>query len=134
MVAFVHTLSLSQHERKVSWYWEEDGNAGKSFLADWLEIHRDAFVVTGGKFADIAYAFNYQNYVVFDFARDQEERFPYKLLEDFKNRRVFSTKYQSVMKRAISCKLLVFANFAPDRSKLSDDRWDVHHLNFNPLG
>ncbi len=71
--------------------------------------------------------------MVFDFARDQEERFPYKLLEDFKNRRIFSTKYQSVMKRAISCKLIVFANFEPDKSKLSVDRWDVHHLNFNPL-
>ncbi len=115
------------------WVWEDEGNAGKSFLADWLEIKRNAFVVTGGKFADIAYAFNYQEVVVFDFARDQEDRFPYKLLEDFKNRRVFSTKYQSVMKRAISCRLIVFANFAPDKTKLSQDRWDVVHLNLNPL-
>lgn len=57
---------------------------GKSYLADWMEVWRNAFVVTGGKFADIAYAFQFQEYVVFDFARDQQDRFPYKLLEDFK--------------------------------------------------
>lgn len=86
MITLRYILSRRQPEREVLWYWEEAGNAGKSFLADWLEIHRDAFVVTGGKFADIAYAFNYQEVIVFDFARDQEERFPYKLLEDFKVR------------------------------------------------
>lgn len=57
---------------------------GKTFLADWLEIWRQAFVVTGGKFNDIAYAFALEEYVVFDFSRAQEDKFPYKLLEDFK--------------------------------------------------
>ncbi len=118
----------------MTWYWEATGSAGKSVLADWLEINRNAFVVTGGKFADIAYAFQWQEWVVFDFPRDAEERFPYTLLEDYKNKRVFSTKYQSVMKRALSCTLVVFTNWAPDLSKLSPDRWDVIHLNLNPLG
>lgn len=112
----------------VSWYWCGRGNSGKSFLADWLEVWRDAFVVTGGKFADIAYAYDLEEYVVFDFARDQQERFPYKLVEDFKNRRIFSTKYESRLKRAARCKLIVFSNFAPDKSKLSADRWDVHDV------
>lgn len=129
----IHALCCSQPERQVTWYWEPVGNAGKSFLADWLEIKRDAFVVTGGKFADIAYAFNYQEYIVFDFARDQQDRFPYQLLEDFKNRRIFSTKYASMMKRAVSCKLIVFANFEPERAKLSQDRWDIHRLNLDPF-
>ncbi len=129
----LHTLTLRQPERKVTWYWEEGGNTGKSFLADWLEVFRSAFIVTGGKFNDIAYAFDYQKYVVFDFARAQEERFPYKLLEDFSNKRIFSTKYRPIMKRTSCCRLIVFANFAPDRSKLSRDRWDVHHLDLNPM-
>lgn len=106
---------------------------GKSFLTDWLEINCEAFVVTGGKFSDIAFAFKYQEVVVFDFARDQQERFPYQLLEDFKNRRVFSSKYESIQKRALSCRLVVFTNFPPDKTKLSMDRWDIVHLNLNPL-
>ncbi len=123
----------AQCDRKITWYWDEDGNTGKSWLTDWLAIKRGAFIVTGGKFCDIAYAFNYQEVVVFDYARDQEDRFPYKLLEDFKNLRVFSSKYESIMKRAVSCHLIVFANFGPDRSKLSRDRWDVNKLNLQPL-
>lgn len=101
---------------------------GKTFLTDWLEVWRNAFVVTGGKYADITYRFNLEEYVVFDYARDMSDKFPYKLLEDFKNRRVESHKYVPVVKRAKACRLIVFTNFEPDKSKLSADRWDVHRL------
>lgn len=124
----MNTLFRRQPDRKVTWYWDAEGKLGKSFLADWLEVWRDAYVVTGGKYSDIAYRFHHQNYVVFDYARDMADKFPYKLLEDFKNRRVFSSKYTSVMKRARECHLIVFTNFEPDKSKLSADRWDVHRL------
>lgn len=90
-------------------------------------------MITGGKYSDIAYAFNLEEYVIFDFSRQQADRFPYKLVEDFKNRRVFSTKYESRMKRALRCKLIVFTNWAPDKSMLSADRWNVHHIDLNPL-
>jgi len=118
----------NQPGRKVTWYYDEQGSQGKTFLADWLEVWRGAFVVTGGKYTDIAYRFNLEEYVVFDYARDMSDKFPYKLLEDFKNRRVESHKYVPLVKRAAHCRLIVFTNFAPDKSKLSQDRWDVHRL------
>jgi len=49
-----------------------------------MAVWRGAFVATGGKFSDIAFAFKCQDYVVFDYSRAQEDKFPYKLLEDFK--------------------------------------------------
>lgn len=113
--------------------YDEGGNIGKSFLADWFEVWRGAYIVTGGKYGDISYAFDCQEYIVFDFSRAQEDKFPYRLVEEYKNLRVFSTKYESRMKRATSCKLLVFTNFAPDRSKLSRDRWNVLHVDLNPI-
>ena len=109
--------------------WEATGKVGKSFLADWIEVWRDAFVVTRGKHSDIAYAFDFQEYVVFGYSRSTQDKFPYSLLEDFKNRRVFSTKYESTSKRALACKLIVFTNWAPDESMLSRDRWDIVDLN-----
>lgn len=124
----IHTPLSSQPNRKVTWYYAETGAEGKTFLADWLEVWREAYVITGGKYADIAYNFDLQEYVVFDYARDMADKFPYKLLEDFKNRRVHSTKYVPVVKRAKKCHLIVFTNFAPDKTKLSADRWDVHRL------
>lgn len=119
--------------RKVIWVWEAHGRIGKSFLADWLVVWRNAFLVTGGKFADISYCYDYQEYVVFDFSRAQEDKFPYRLLEEYKNLRVFCTKWQSHYKEALACHLIVFANFPPDRTKLSVDRWDVHHVDLNPI-
>lgn len=85
-------------------------------------------MVTGGRNADIAYAYNYQEWIVFDFARDQADRFPYAILECFKNGRIFSTKYESVIKYVDKTRVIVFTNFAPDKSKLSADRWDIHKL------
>ena len=128
-ICSIQTLGRSQNDRTVTWVWESAGNVGKSFLADWIEMWRDAYVVTGGKYADISYAFQYQEYVVFDYSRAQEDKFPYKLVEDFKNRRVFSNKYESVSKKALANKLIIFTNWAPDRSKLSRDRWDIMDLN-----
>lgn len=133
LVCLRYILFRSQPDRKVTWVWDEGGNIGKSFLANWLEIWRGAFVVSGGKFADIAYAYAFEDYVVFDFSRSQEDKFPYKLLEDFKNKRVFSPKYESCSKRALVCKLVVFANWAPIRKELSPDRWDVLHVDLNPV-
>lgn len=110
------------------WYVDEQGNSGKSWLAKWLEVRLNAFIITGGRYQDVAYLYNYEELVVFDFARDQEERFPYKLIEDFKNGRVLSMKYEPVKKMFPSAKVIVFTNWQPDRTKLSPDRWDVQDM------
>lgn len=117
-----------QDERKILWCWEETGCVGKTWLANYLEAKFGAYVVVGGKWQDIACAYNGEEFVVFDLARCMAEMVPYGLMESFKNGRVFSPKYQSGFKGTSDCKLIVFANFEPDRSKLSADRWDVHHI------
>lgn len=91
-------------------------------------IKDNAFLVTGGKYHDIAYLYAYEKIVVFDYARDQQERFPYKLLEDFKNGHILSTKYEPERKLFPPAKVIVFTNFAPLLDKLSHDRWDIHDL------
>lgn len=107
---------------------DETGNSGKSWLANWLAVHRKAFVVTIGAHKEIAYLYDYQRYVVFDLARDQEERVPYKLLEDFKNGRITSTKYEPELKLFRPAKVVVFSNFQPDQTKLSPDRWQIVNI------
>ena len=114
-----------QNDRKVYWVYDAHGGWGKSWLASWLEINKNAFVVTNGKTADIAHAFDYQEYVVFDFARTREEYVNYEVIEAFKNGRLFSPKYDSQVKRFKPCKVVIFANWLPDRSALSADRWDI---------
>ena len=120
----------NQPERKLTWVWEEEGGTGKSTLARYLAVKRDAFLITGGKHIDILYAFSkdVKEYVVLDLSRSQAERVPYAVLETLLNGFASSGKYESTTLTFKKCKILVLANFLPEKSELSNDRWDIHHI------
>ena len=115
----------AQDNRKVTWVVDPDGNKGKSWLANYLVAQGHTFLVEGGARKDIAYAYGDEPNVVFDFTRQQEERINYGCIESFKNGRIFSAKYESGLKIFPPAKVLCLSNFEPDRSKLSEDRWDI---------
>jgi len=127
-------LSGEPSERQVHWYYEEVGNVGKSYFANNYRSDngRFGYVVTGGRHTDIFYAYNYEPVVFFDWARDSEDSFPYKVVEAFKNGYFLNTKYESSPVRFKVPHVVVFANFKPDVNKLSRDRWDIY--NINPFG
>lgn len=123
-------LSDPVHPRQVLWYYDEVGNTGKSWMASYLSSTDGAFIVTNGKLADIAHAYNYEKTVIIDLSRTQADKIDhiYSLMEAFKNGRIFSPKYESTSKTFNPCHVVVFANFIPDHSKLSQDRWLVKTL------
>jgi len=128
-------LQLPIVQRKARWYYEETGGAGKSYFASHYR-HGDGqrgYVVDSGKHADICHAYAYEPVVFFDWPRSNEDLFPYSMIEKFHNGRLFSPKYESHSKVFSPPHTIIFANFKPDRSKLSEDRWDVHVINNNPL-
>lgn len=116
---------FKQTDRTVRWIYDQHGGMGKSQLANYLASKHGAFVCESAKMRDIAHAYDDQRIVVFDLARCQEEYTPYRAIESFKNGRIFSGKYNSVAKTFAPCAVIVLANFAPDESKLSADRWDI---------
>lgn len=117
-----------QSSRSVTWIVDVEGGSGKSVLAEYLSATKNAFVVTNGKQADIAYAYNNEPIVVFDWPRDVVDRVPYGLVEMFKNGRIFVGKYESRTRIFKRPKVLVLTNFHPEIGKLSADRWDIHEL------
>jgi len=123
-------LSAPVHPRQVLWYVDETGNQGKSWMASYLSATAGAFVITNGKIADIAHAYNNETTVIIDLSRTQVDKIDhiYALMEAFKNGRIFSPKYESVVKTFSPCHVVVFSNFIPDHSKLSQDRWLVKTL------
>jgi len=118
----------AQDDRKVLWVMDSIGGKGKSFLAKWLCVMHDAFYIEGGKKADISYAYDLQETVVFDLSRQTEEFVNYSTIESFKNGVIFSPKYESKTKFFKPARVIVFSNWAPDRKQLSADRWDVIDL------
>ncbi len=119
---------LTQNDREVLWITDTEGNAGKSFLAKYLVGTHNAFYVRNGKSSDISYSYNYQELVVFDFTRSQEERINYSIIEAFKDGMLFSPKYESTTKIFEPAKVVVFANFPPNEAELSADRWNIKVL------
>ena len=120
--AIINQLNC-QDDRQVIWIYDSEGNSGKSFLATYLLREGKSFVVEGGSTRDLVFAYKDQPNVIFDFCRSQKEFVNYHAIEGFKNGRMFSSKYESNLRIFPSCKVLAFANFLPDWTKLSRDRW-----------
>ncbi len=113
--------------RRIHWYVDELGNTGKSFLAKFLGLG-GAFVCSNAKTADLCYAYQGEPVVLFDLERSCEESFNYQVLERLKNGTVFSSKYESGTRYFRTPHLFVFANWYPEKSKLSLDRWDINKI------
>lgn len=122
------------NNRIVHWVYDAIGGRGKTELCKYLVSNYNAHMFFAGKHADMAYMYPMdppRKVVCLDLTRDVEERVPYSFMENIKNGMIQSTKYDSHMKCFPSPHLFVFANFLPDTSKLSYDRWRIINLNEN---
>lgn len=124
-------VSCPPDDRKVHWFFDEKGGQGKSFMTKILLRNYDGFLACGKK-VDTLYAYkdNLSQVCIFDLTRSQEGEYcPYSTMETLKDGDYLSTKYQSIqVLRDHGTRIIVFANFRPDKTKMSDDRWDVHVL------
>lgn len=118
-----------QNDRQVLWVTDINGGKGKTFLSKYMISKFKAQRFTNGRTRDIAFAYQLDNeYVIFDFSRSNEERINYQIIEDIKNGILFSSKYESKSLMFNPPKIVIMANFHPDSSKLSHDRWVVKTL------
>lgn len=118
----------TQNDRQITWVNDPIGNTGKTFLSKHLIASQGAIRFTNGRTNDIAYAYKNNPIVVFDFARTCEERINYQIIEDLKNGMIFSSKYESQCKIFTPPKIVIMANFAPNTTAMSADRWDIINL------
>lgn len=124
----VDYLDAAVEEREILWIFDDIGKHGKSFMSKWMVDAKGAFYCSGGKGVDLLYAYGGEPLVVFDYARDSKEYVNYGVMEQLKNGILFSAKYESGMKRFNIPKLIVMANFLPDRTKFSRDRYKVYDI------
>lgn len=115
-------LSLIPHSREIIWYYDEVGNKGKSFMSTYLARNVGALVISNGKTSDIAHVYDNHPIVVWDLSRSNEDKVNYGPMEDIKNGRIFSPKYESTVKYFPIPHVVVFANFKCPPGKFSIDR------------
>lgn len=117
--------------RTIQFIVDHSGNNGKTWFAHWYaQNHSDCQVMCPGKRADMAYILRTDiRVLILDAPRSKQGEFiQYDFLEDVKNGYVFSSKYESSIKRFRAVHLVVLMNEAPDLTKLSSDRFDITYL------
>ena len=122
-------LNQEASDRKIYWVWEPVGGSGKtSFLKHFCIKHKDALVV-GGKANDAKYMIAsldwYPKFVFFNISRTVENFVSYEGMEAIKDWLFASTKYEGKMVIGNCPHLIVMANFEPNYSAMSGDRWVV---------
>ena len=122
-------------DRQILYIYDQEGNTGKTRLAEYLHIYHAA-IITGGKMADMKHAIarwseitsKYPTIIVVDICRSEQER-DYSGIESIKNGLFFSGKYESAMLHsAKKPNIVVFSNFPPEIKDLSRDRWKIGEI------
>lgn len=121
-------VSSPPHGRDILWYYDAVGNKGKTYMSKHLVDAYGAFYCNGGKGADLVYAYSGQPVIIFDYVRDASEYVNYGVIEQIKNGILFSSKYESGMKRFNTPHIIVMANFLPLSTKWSRDRYNVFKI------
>lgn len=117
--------------RCIHWFYDPQGETGKTVNAKDLYFNHNAFYCTGGKAADIAFAYNYEPIVVFNLVASLDDTtmtYLYKVLEEFKDGIFSSGKYTSIVKAFKIPKVIVFSNICPDQEKMKKNRLVIHHI------
>jgi len=123
-------------DRTIIWIWKGIGNMGKTAFAKHLAMWHGAFIATHANSYHIATTLQNRfaqgspaNLVIFNLVRDQCDHKIYQGLEQIKDGLITSQKNNGETLIFNSPHIVVFANFPPDKSKLSEDRWDIRELN-----
>lgn len=126
-------ITTEPDDRTIYWYWDSGGNIGKTAFMKYCCIKHKALPCVGGKFSDIMnLVFNQDmentTTCIFNVPRAHREHISYSALEAIKDGIVVNTKYETGYKIFNAPHVIVFANFPPDKSALSEDRWVITEL------
>ncbi len=125
------------NDRTVYWFWEKEGNTGKSFLSKYLVLKYDAIVADGKKdnvfnqikgWLDKHKENEDPKIVILDIPRYNLEYINYGCLEHIKNGMLYSGKYEGGVCLFESPHIIIFANREPDIGKMSEDRWAIFEI------
>lgn len=117
--------------RDIWWFWEPNGNVGKTIMSMYFCDQRGGLVVSGkahdifcGVAKEVA-ELRTPELIIFDVPRSSKGYVSYQAIEKIKDGIFYSGKYESGMCRFNRPHVICFANEPPDEERLSSDRWNV---------
>ena len=130
---------IKPSEREIIWIVGKDGNEGKSWFQNYLKNTHGAsrvFQASIKKNSEgVIHALSKRIVSLIDLFMFNVPRcfyiedFPYAMLEEIKDGNVTSNKYNSsILEPKTPNTVVVFSNKAPDRRKMSKDRWTHYDI------
>lgn len=131
----VDIVDKEPDDRTIHWFYEKNGNRGKSALCKYLCAKKDALICSG-KSADIKFMivnYNkkfgvYPEVIIYDIPRTAAAYVSYGGLEEIKNGCFASSKYECEMVLMNSPHIICFSNAEPELEAISADRWCVREI------
>lgn len=122
-------------DREIHWWVDRKGGRGKTSMCKHLVLRHDACYVAG-KGENVKYLVAnwiakrgaHPKLIVINLTRTLENFVNYGVIEEIKDGLFVSSKYKTESIIMNSPKIMIFANFAPDMSKMTVDRWVIHDL------
>ena len=120
--------------RSIYWFWEPNGNIGKTALCKYLVVTQKALFCRGGKYSDICnLVFNNDmdvcRVMIFDLPKKHRGNVSTDALETIKDGMVCNTKYETGTAVFNPPHVIVFANSPPnDLEDMSADKWVIEEL------
>lgn len=128
-------LTMEPDDRTITWVVDEVGNTGKTKFCKHLVETTDGTLYLSGRAKYMKYAImqyvdqgKTPNILLLDLSRSQEDYVSYQGIEEIKNGIFFNTHYEAKMITYKEPHVVVFANFKPEKHKLSLDRWNIVYL------
>lgn len=123
------------HSRRIYWFHDEKGGAGKSTFAKYMYFHHKILTLTFGDAKDLLYMVSQKEGLdayMFDLSRTKGGKTSmsdiYQSLESVKNGYFISTKYEPKVCCFKTPHIIIFSNHMPDMKALSADRWKITKL------
>lgn len=136
------TLKEEPDDRTIHWYWSNEGGIGKTTFCKYLVVKEEC-IVLGGKACDVrngvieyakANSGDTPERILINIPRSfASEYVSYEAFENLKDMLFYSGKYEGGMVCGNCPHLFIFANFAPDISKMSADRWKIYNIDSSAI-
>lgn len=136
----IAAIGSAPDDRTIHWFWSREGNVGKTTFCKYL-THKFGAIPISGKGSDVrngictymaAHDGDCPTLVVMNVPRCLEGTdrayISYEALENVKDMYFYSGKYEGGVVCGNCPHLYIFANFEPEREKMSEDRWRVHEI------
>lgn len=121
--------TIGSENRKIFWIYSIKGGLGKTEFGIWLYANRGAGILEGKKNDILNCAMKYNRRIyIWDLERSMETFVSYAAIEKIKNGFYMNSKYETGMVLRKKPIVMIFANFPPDYSKLSEDRWECYQI------